>query len=312
MGFREEETDDNVFQMSPEEQAMRDEEAAAIFADDGDENVSIPTPRRVRPPVQDEPVIPEGKADPTATTPTETDDPLAGMPEFIRDQLERIQNRLADLDVLHERLKQAESRIGGVTNTLRDLPKLHAVPSEDEILAALGDDEMMEDLVKEFPIHGAALKAREKRLIKALARPGAPAVDVDKLREELAVGFKAEMDATVHATGMSLLKTLYPDHAVTVKGDSFKAWFKEQPEERKGLYNQSPYDGIRLLRYYDDHVRALAAEPDIEAQRQERLESASHDVRPRSAAVRKKLESEMTQKELRDQIAREVWPEDEQ
>ena len=301
--------DDNESGMSQEVADLYKNIAAELETEDGSGDYQEERPiRKAHPREETEPVYEEESAGDQGEGGQEAD-PYAGMPEGIRTQLDGILARLSTIDHIDQRLQQAENRIGAVTNKLSSIPKAPEPPTEEEILAALGTDAGLDEFYDEYlpAPYAKALRERERKLISALRQPGTPAVDIQQLRSEIVADVQEGFEQKTFSNNMALLKTFYPNHVDIVKNEGFKSWFKTQPADRQELYNMNPLDGLKLLRFYDQHLTEEAGSPNIEEQREKRLESGAADVRLKRKPIRKKAESDMNQEELYNHYAREIW-----
>jgi hypothetical protein len=98
-----------------------------------------------------------------------------------------------------------------------------------------------------------------------------------------------------------------------VNEPEFKTWLSSQNLEMQEKYGSwDAMDGIYVLDSYvaskpKEKEKAQEELPDIIAQRQERLESASVDTRRGSKPTKQKNEADMTEDELRAHYAKEIW-----
>ena len=273
-----------------EAQAERDEIAAEVFG----ESPAVPS----APVVEKEP---EPDPDPEP-------DPWAGVNPALRDQFESMGKRLEDYDTMAARLKQAESRIGGITNRLHEAEakkkEADAAPTQEEIDAAAESEELLDELKAEFPVWGSVFDQHQARvenlnekvdkLTEALGNngnSGLPDEKLSRMREELRVEIK------------------HPDWENTVHSDEYRTWFSSQPAAVQEKANSVlSKDAIEVLDSFNKHIKSGGSLADIEDKRKKRL-AGSQLPSPRGSRTVVKSNDDLTDDEYRDKVAAEFWPE---
>lgn len=252
----------------------------------------------------------------------EPPDPWAGVSPTLRTQFEAIKAKADQFETVSERLKQAERRIGSITNELGQAKKAaedttkkeKEAPTKEQIDAAAQSDEAWKDLKEDYPEWAEAMDKRlaaetakvEKRLkelgdkIESLSglkeNQGAPE---DKI-QELKVEFSKQLVSLQH-----------PKWEETVKSKEFVDFIATQPDEIKakcGSYN--PMDAIEVLDLFtgkeNGGQRKSKTAAEIAEDRRRRLAgSETHSA----GRVRKptKRPEDMSDEEYRQMVANEVW-----
>ena len=247
-----------------------------------------------------------------AAKPAESEpDEWAGVSPALRERFELMGKKLEDYDVVSERLKQAESRIGGITNKLHEAEKTNATlseereaaPSKEEVDAAAKDDEAWDELKDEFPVWAEAIDSRlaaeRAKLDKSLktiedmkeklSGSDTGQVDLERIREELRVEIR------------------HPGWEDTVKLKEYGEWFARQsPEVQEKANSVKSVDAIEVLDLYNDRTSGGGKTPaQIEAERKKRLTNSElpsgHRRTPAAA------EDDMTDDEFRQKAANEIF-----
>ena len=254
------------------------------------------------------PALSESDEDkPAATVPAETDvteDPWAGVNPALKAQFDTMSGKLEGLANSETRLKQAESRIGSLTNELHNANAAATVNKEDQerLLAdATESDEKWEELKTDFPDWAEAIESR-------LAKVKSPEDDgkaIEKLRETLT----EETDEKIE---IAVLSFVHPEWETTKESQPYKDWLKDQPEEivlktksSKAQDAISVLDAFDTFADQDEKPQKTAAE--ITRQRQNRLKKSV--ALKGGKANSPKSEEDMTEAEFRIHAGKEVYAE---
>jgi hypothetical protein len=257
-----------------------------------------------------EPVEPETKV-------IVKEDPWAGVNPTLKKEFEDLRTKASGVDAMAERLKQAESRIGSITNQLHNekkaadsvnLQNQTPAPTKEQIAAAAKSDEEWDALKEEFPTWGSAVekkfaseRASTLNEIKALKaeigtlKSGTPSEEIGQKIENIKIDLAKQMVSLSH-----------PDWEQTVKTPEFGAWLNAQPAEtRQKCESWNAADATFVLNSFKDNKKSKTA-AEIAADRKERLNKSQN---PSSGRVRQsdKLDDDMTDDEYRKKVARELW-----
>ena len=232
------------------------------------------------------------------------EDPLAGLPPALLEQLSGINERLGALSTIENRLKQTESRIGSMQNTAHK-KKLAAEkaekekPTEEELAAALKIDEDWEKFEKEFPDMATAISGKQ----------AADTKEIGALREKLEVleSAKPSEEAAPKNIESRLVGIMHPDWQEVRVSEKFQTWIKAQPDEIKQKYT-SPVadDAIYVLNEFKKPASSGKTPQEIAVAKQKRLAS-SVDKTHNHKIKRPKAVADMNEAELRADVEMEVF-----
>ena len=250
---------------------------------------------------------------PTVVTPeasTEVIDPWAGTSPALRQMMEGISNRMADLDAMNDRLKQAERRVGSLNNKLAAAPVMPKAPTAEEIAQAAESDEKLQEFLRDFPVHAEGIQALINKRLQSQQPAGIPVEEIEAIRGQLQTDFDQKLDTAQKGFELKLLKSKYKNHREIALSPEFTGWIETQDEETKtkaGGWNA--LDGIEVLDRFFESRRAKNDLPDITGEREARLDSAAADTRntSRNKPVRQKTVAEMSEAELYDYEAKKIW-----
>lgn len=280
-------------------QEERAKMAAQIWDEDGNAKTGDIIEDRV-PPTEQEP-----EPEPAP------EDPYAGLPPVLKQEIEDLKAKAGKFDALSTRLKQAESRIGSVTNKLHEAEKAASdlkkekenAPSQQEIADAATSDAEWEDLREEFPAWATAmdnrLAAERKRTESSLKAVQDLQAQIEGLKGGAAV--RAEINR-------ELVESFHPGWETTVQSSEFGEFFKTlSADVQQKANSERPADAIYVLNLFRDRKAAptkTAAE--IQQDRKERLTKSQL---PSPGRVRQPVKSdeELSDEEYRAKIAQEIW-----
>lgn len=242
----------------------------------------------------------------------EAHDPWAGVNPALRQEFETLQAKVKDADALAERLKQAERRIGSITNQLHEATEVAKTakkegddaPTKEQIDAAAEDAEEWQALKEDFPEWAVAI---DKRLASKTN-------EIADLKTKIATieqggGNAQELEQRLSKT---LVSIQHPGWEETVKTTEFTDWIVQQSkedQEKCGSWN--PLHAIEILDKFESRENGGTPQltaAQIAANRKKRLNAAQN---PSGNRVRQpaKNPDDMTDEEYRQQAAREVWAE---
>jgi len=240
----------------------------------------------------------------------EAPDPWKDVSPVIRQAIVDINSKLGGIDGMEGRLKQAESRVGGIDNRLRDLKAAFPAskqPTKQEVEAALASNEGWKTFSLDFPDHATAFKDILIATGHGAGSQGIPVEEVERIRAEMKTDFDEKLNKQQLAFELKLLRMMHKDHKTLVNEPEFMPWLKGQPQETQDQYGSwDALDGIDLLDKYKSHKAAKAALPDTARERQERL-NLSAETRKSTQALKVKSEAEMTEAEYRNHISKQIW-----
>lgn len=248
------------------------------------------------------------------------EDPWAGVSPTLKKEFEDLKTKANGVDAMADRLKQAESRIGSITNQLHDekkaadsvkLQNQASAPTKEQIAAAAKTDEEWDALKEEFPVWGSAVEKKFaserastleeikalKSEIATLKQSGAPSGETDQKIEGVKIDLAKQMVSLQH-----------PGWEQVVKTPEFSAWLTAQPVDvKQKCESWNIVDAVSVLTAFDESKsggKRSAAE--ITAERKERLNKSQNlsSGRVRQSA---KLPDDMTDDEFRKEAAKEIW-----
>jgi hypothetical protein len=274
-----------------EEQKIRAEVAAELDAEEKGE------------------ALPQSSADAPIEKETKekVEDPWAGVNPALKQAFKDLSQKVATDQNVAARLKQAESRIGSLTNELHNakeaVKKVQDAPTKEQMEAATKSDEAWENLKNDFPEWAEAFDGRFDRKLKDLKdsiKTVSPE-DLEKLRTTLAEGTQEEIQKAILGYAHSGWQT-------KVASPAYKEWIKTQPEEVVAL-TKSPLasDAISVLDRFEAETGKEKTASEIAADRRQRMKTSIIPQGKRSTPV--KSETDMTDAELRQKIGREVYAE---
>jgi hypothetical protein len=202
--------------------------------------------------------------------------------------------RVGNFTATEERLKQAEKRIGSITNDLHAAKKAVEAPTKEQLAAAAESDEKWDSLKKDFPEWAEAFDGRfDKKLAEKMTH----------LREEL----KAELKTTDNLD-LRLLNVVKPKWKETIKSKEWKEWLAMQPSETAAkVYSERAEDAIDIITAFEEANRPQKTATEIAAERKERLTKAPLPQGGKATPV--KSEADMSSSELRANIGKEIFAE---
>lgn len=229
----------------------------------------------------------------------EDPDPWAGVPASVKEMF----------DKLHDRVGQTESRIGGITNTLRAADKAAvdakaATPPKKVVEEAAKSTEKWDQLIKDYPEWGEGLsegivKEIDERL-KGIKGEGVTQEALDAAIKQIPEGL-SENDME-----MALLKFFQPKWEEKRKSPEFDPWLKEQSKERRDQFDSDfARDAIDVLDAFDEHMGGTKTAAEIAADRKARLKRSVDPKKKK--AVAPKAEGDMTEAEFRQKASDEIF-----
>lgn len=263
-----------------DEQIDRAAMAAEVWNEDAEPS---PSPAEVKPEAKE--VVAE-----------KVKDPWEGVPPAVRTELETLRQQTGSIGTMETRLKQAESRLGGVLNELhaaKEAAKVVAnAPSKEQIAEAAQSQKEWDTLKEDFP---EWTKATDARLAAERAEILKQMPDVTKIREEIKAEVKAEAQAELNKVRVEIK---YPDWEATVNTPEFKQW-------GVGRDSSDPKEVIKILDEFTEYQASRKSPTEIAAERKKRLEHS--EVKGGHAPSKAKSEDDMTETEIRNSIAKQVW-----
>ena len=182
--------------------------------------------------LEEEPGKGEQEADDKGTT--EKPDPWAGINPALREEFESLKSKATAFDAVSERLKQAERRIGSITNELSQAKKVTEesskakddAPTKEQIDAAAKSKEEWEQLKEDYPEWADAidkrLSAQRDEIKKELGITGTLKQEIEALKgagasDEKIQEIKAEF-------AKELVSLAHPGWVEKVKSKEFTDW----------------------------------------------------------------------------------------
>lgn len=204
------------------------------------------------------------------------EDPLAGLPEPVRQALARITElESANSQLLHH-VKTAEGRVAAMQREFQQARQAQQTvapddaPSQGQMSAAARNPEKWEQLKQDFPEWASAMEEYVGSKLSDV-RGGVQALQVaDYVQEQLATA-KADMRVAIEE---ARIEGKYDDWRTTVATPEFSQWFALQPAEVKSLADSTAgKDAIKMLDLFSTARAKPASE--IRQERGARLAAAA-------------------------------------
>lgn len=228
--------------------------------------------------------------------PAQEEDPWAGVPPALRQQIEQITERVNALPTIENRLKQAERRVGSIQNEFYAAQKAAKeqknAPTKEQLEEAAKSQKAWDEMKEDFPEIATAIEAK-------LAESKPP--DIETLRDELRTEIQGR--TTNEDLERRLVGIAHRDWQTVVTTEDYKTWLKRQSQEvqERALYGKTAEEAIDVL---DRYKASKTKKPlDKKTDRLERSVDAPRGPSKRPA----KSEADLSEEELRQQIAQEVW-----
>lgn len=236
----------------------------------------------------------------------EEPDPWAGTAPALREQLEELGRKVSSLDEISTRLKTTEGRVGALQSELAKKAAAEtkkegdAAPTKKQLESAK-TSEQWAALKEDYPEWADAL---EGKLAETRAEIADALPDLEKLSGVFDERTSALEQKMADAIEVRLVEFKYPDFKKRILSKpEFWGWFQTQPPELQKLsQSKRAEDAIRILDTYHEHMKPVSK---VAQERKRRLEQAEGH----NTVVQKpvKTEADMTPKELRDSIAKNIW-----
>ena len=204
------------------------------------------------------------------------EDPLAGLPEPVRQALARITElESANTQLLHH-VKTAEGRVAAMQREFQQARQAQQTvapddaPSQGQMSAAARNPEKWEQLKQDFPEWASAMEEYVGARLSDV-QGGVQALQVaDYVQEQLASA-KADMRVAIEE---ARIEGKYDDWRTTVATPEFSQWFALQPAEVKSLADSTAgKDAIKMLDLFSTAKAKPASE--IRQERGARLAAAA-------------------------------------
>jgi len=239
-------------------------------------------------------------------------DPWEGVNPALKGMFDTMSQTVQTLQSADLRLKQAESRIGAITNELHAAKKaaeqVKDAPTAEQMAAATKSDENWENLKKDFPEWAEAFDGRfDNKLsikLEALKKEigsGKTTEELEKLKTTLAEGTQAEIQK-------GILTFFKPKWRETIATEDWKAWLAAQPAEIVALKDsETALDAVSMIDQFEEATQKQKTATEIAADRKRRMKAS---VLPEGGkAVPVKSEADMSVAELRATLGKEVYAE---
>jgi hypothetical protein len=204
------------------------------------------------------------------------EDPLAGLPEPVRQALARITElESANTQLLHH-VKTAEGRVAAMQREFQQARQAQQTvapddaPSQGQMSAAARNPEKWEQLKQDFPEWASAMEEYVGAKLSNV-QGGVQALQVaDYVQEQLAT-VKADMRVAIEE---ARVEGKYDDWRTTVATPEFSQWFALQPAEVRSLADSTAgKDAIKMLDLFSTAKAKPASE--IRQERGARLAAAA-------------------------------------
>jgi hypothetical protein len=222
-------------------------------------------------------------------------DPWEGVNPALKQAFDEMSNRVVSFQATEQRLRQAESRIGAITQELHTVKAVKETPTAAQMAAATESDEKWESLKQDFPDWAEAFDSRfDKKLTARIA----------DLRTEL----KAEVKTEAPNVDLEdrLLTLFKPKWKETVATEEWREWLAMQPPETAVLVKSDKADdALSLLNAFEESREGMKTATEIAAERKRRLKTS--ELPKGGKATPLKSEADMSPSELRANIGKEVY-----
>lgn len=266
----------------------------------------------------------EDPPEPPPEDPPEVVDPWEGVSPVLKEQFESLQTKVNDYDAMAERLKNAERRIGGITNQLHEEKKAaeaaqeaaqqekDSAPSKEEIDAAAKSKEEWDGLRKDFPEWAKAmdnrLAAERADIDRQMSTTKGLQEKINKL-EEIVQNNPAvteSISGLQRQINEEMVSIRHPGWRDMIKTKEFGEFYQTLNDQDKQRYtSDKASDAIYLLDLYTS--KKDGKKPDeIADKRRERLD-ASELPPSGKRSTPKKSEKDMSDQEYRQQYSQKLW-----
>jgi hypothetical protein len=242
----------------------------------------------------------------------QVEDPWAGVSPALKQMFTDMEQRVASVSITEQRLKQAESRIGAISNELHAAKEaaktVQASPTPEQMAAATASDEKWEALKKDFPEWAEAFEGRfTKVMAPSLASIEQLKNDIQALKDHGTEAGKTEADIATEVE-RRLLTFFKPKWRETVVSKEWQEWLAIQPPATSNLVKSDlASDAVTLISAFEASRQPQKTATEIAEERKRRLQTG--DLPEGRKATPVKSEAEMNQFELRASIGRETWAE---
>jgi hypothetical protein len=281
-------------------QEMISEAEELQILEDGYNGIDTPPPET---PEGDQQYIPQEAAQ------AEPEDPWAGVPAVLRQQIEAISSKLSVIDKLETQVSQANKRVGAIQNefyqaqkSARETPK---APTPEEMAKASKNAASWEELKGDFPDWAEAIEGK-------IAETTAKIPNIDDLREQV-TSLTSGVDAvkqqiiTNEALEVRLVGLIHPDWKTVTKSPEYQSWLQSQPDDvkQKAFYGKTADEAVDVL----NRFKARQAKKEtISRSNNARLERAA-EIPAGQSRRPPKAEEDMTEEEYYQKMQKELWGE---
>jgi len=288
-------------EIAAENQKVRDEVAGEVYSED-----ALPAEIEVEQPVVAAEVDPD-KAPEKEPEPDEWE----GVSPALRKHIEGMGKQLGSLGQIETRLKETVGRVGSIQSELArqasQAVKPVDAPAEVDVAAAETDEEW-DKLKEDFPEWGNALEKKIASATKSIEEKMAankPADEKVETPEEQA----ARIGRIVQHELVEMKHPRYQDMLADEKHD-FWPWLRglKDPDLIEKSKSTKASDAIQVFDAYKKSKEEPEKETTTVSLAQKKKERLAKSVKPQGS-VGKKIKSadDMTDQEVRAQIAAEVW-----
>ncbi len=237
------------------------------------------------------------------------EDPWAGVSPALKKMFNDMEQRVASVSVTESRLKQAESRIGAISNELyaaKEAAKtVREAPSKEQMALAAESDEQWDSLKKDFPEWAEAFEGRFAKVIApSVASIEHLKADIEALKTQGGNKPEGEIAAEVEKRILTFFK---PQWTATIASNEWHEWLAIQPPETAQLVkSELASDAVKLIDAFEKRKPQRTA-TEIAMDRKNRLNQGSLPEGRKASPV--KSEADMNAAELRASIGKEIYAE---
>lgn len=244
---------------------------------------------------------PAGKAKPVATTQAALTTPdTSTNPATPVDPLAEIREKLAELDKLKDRVRNAEGHIGNLHGSQKQMREFMDAsrqatqatgggPTQSAIRAAAQDPQEWANLKRQFPDWALATeKFFESRM---------PQFDSAAFERSIQERIKGETESVRKEIIETALEAVSPGWKAECKTEGFKRWYASQSKEVQAMgASRNIGDAARMLRLYETSKQDNPAQR-LQDQRKQTLQAATSTIKGRAAPTVTKTWDSMTPSE---------------
>lgn len=253
---------------------------------------------------------------PEETPPEKEEDPWEGVNPIIKKQFDDMQAMIAGFTPITERLKQAEKRIGAMTNEAakakEEAEKLAQqqknAPTQEQINAAAETEAEWKELQEEFPQWAKVMDSRFEKESGAIKEIGEKITDLEgKMDSGKSTEQVEALQNEVMGLKMLAISLKHPDWETVKETPEFVKFRDADPERQKLAGSLNPADAIKLLDMYAKEKKpAQKTTTQIAEERKKRLKQSQTPTTGQSATTQPISDDDLSDAEYRRKLWKEI------